>query len=113
MATDDTYQQQIIEDPETTAILAQAGVYFASGLYRKAEPLFRQIPKSYPKYPVAATGLFNVLWARGTPEAQREAMQIIEDFLAEADREDPQARPVLANFIKIKIDLLRKGVWTL
>jgi len=38
-------------------------------------------------------------------------MQLIDKFLAEADRNDAEIKPVVANFIKIKIELLKKDEW--
>lgn len=110
-STDSTYRKAIIDDPDTTARLAQAGIYFGHGMLDKAEPLFRSIPKTFPKYHVAASGLFNVLWAKGKSQAKLEAMQLLDQFLEEADRTDSDVKQVVANFIKIKINLIQDGHW--
>lgn len=106
-----SFRQSILEEPELVAALAQASVYFSQGLYDKAEPLFRSIPKSFSKYHVAASGLFNLLWLKGTPESKQEAMQLVDEFLEEADRNDAEVKPVVANFLKIKIELLKTDSW--
>ena len=105
------FKESIIEEPELVTALAQASVFFSQGILEKAEPLFRSIPKTFSKYHVAASGLFNLLWLKDTSESRMEAMQLIDDFLEEADREDEEIKPVVANFLKIKIDLLKKDEW--
>ena len=106
-----TFRQSILEEPELVSALAQASVYFTQGYYDKAEPLFRSIPKSFSKYHVAASGLFNLLWLKDTPESKQEAMQLVDEYLKEADRNDPEVKPVVANFLKIKIELLKTDDW--
>ncbi len=105
------FKESIIEEPELVSALAQASVYFTQGVYDKAEPLFRSIPKTFSKYHVAVSGLFNLLWLKDTPESKREAMQLVDEFLEEADRDDPEVKPVVANFLKIKIELLKTDEW--
>ena len=105
------FKESIIEEPELVAALAQASVFFSQGLFDKAEPLFRSIPKTFSKYPVAVSGLFNVLWLRNNAHSRHEAMQLVDTFLQEANRQDPEFKPVVANFLKIKIELLKKDEW--
>lgn len=105
------FKESIIEEPEHVAALAQASVFFTQGLFDKAEPLFRSIPKSFSKYHIAVSGLFNLLWLKDTAASKKEAMILINEFLEEANREDPEIKPVVANFLKIKIDLLQKDEW--
>lgn len=105
------FKDSIIEEPELVSALAQGSVFFSQGLLEKAEPLFRSIPKSFSKYHIAASGLFNLLWLKDDKESKKEAMILIDEFLNEADREDPEVKPVVANFLKIKIDLLKKDEW--
>jgi hypothetical protein len=105
------FRESIIEEPEFVSALAQASVYFSQGIYDKAEPLFRSIPKSFSKYHIAVSGLFNLLWLQDTSNSKMEAMRLVDEFLEEADREDPEIKPVVANFLKIKIDLLKKDEW--
>jgi len=109
--TGNSFKESIFEEPEFVSALAQASVFFTQGLLEKAEPLFRSIPKSFSKYHVAVSGLFNLLWLKNTPDSKREAMQLIDKFLVEADRNDAEIKPVVANFIKIKIELLKKDEW--
>lgn len=105
------FKESIIEEPHSLTALAQASVFFSQGVYDKAEPLFRSIPKSFSKYHVAVSGLFNLLWLKDTPASRAEAMRLLDEFLEEADREDPEIKPVVANFLKIKIELLKKDEW--
>ena len=105
------FRQSIIDEPELVSALAKASLFFSQGLLDEAEPLFRSIPKSFSKYHVAASGLFNVLWMQGEESARHEAKLLIDEFLHEADREDPEVKPVVANFLKIKIELLKKDQW--
>lgn len=106
-----SFKESIIEEPELVTALAQASVFFSQGLLEKAEPLFRSIPKEFSKYHIAVSGLFNLLWLKDTPESKHEAMEIIDEFLNEANREDPEIKPVVANFLKIKIELLKNDEW--
>jgi len=106
-----SFKNSIIEEPELVTALAQASVFFTQGLFDKAEPLFRSIPKTFSKYHVAVSGLFNLLWLRNDENSRKEAMQLIDAFLAEANRNDPEIKPVVANFLKIKIELLKKDEW--
>lgn len=106
------FQHSLVNDPDSMIALTKAGLLFSEGLFAKAEPLFRQIPIDHPQYHVAVSGLFNVLWAKGTAESKEEAQTLLDHFLSTADRSNPQIKPVVANFIKIKIDLLQKGEWT-
>jgi len=106
-----SFKESIIEEPEHVSALAQASVFFTQGLFDKAEPLFRSIPKSFSKYHIAVSGLFNLLWLKDTPSSKKEAMILIDEFLEEANREDEEVKPVVANFLKIKIDLLQKDEW--
>lgn len=105
------FKESIIEEPNSLTALAQASVFFSQGVYDKAEPLFRSIPKSFSKYHIAVSGLFNLLWLKDTPASRAEAMRLLDEFLEEADREDPEVKPVVANFLKIKIELLKKDEW--
>lgn len=105
------FKESIIEEPELVSALAQASVFFSQGLLEKAEPLFRSIPKSFSKYHIAVSGLFNLLWLKDTTASKQEAMAILDEFLEEANRNDPEIKPVVANFLKIKIDLLQKDEW--
>jgi hypothetical protein len=105
------FKESIIEEPDLVTALAQASVFFSQGLLEKAEPLFRSIPKSFSKYHIAVSGLFNLLWLKDTDASKKEAMHLIDEFLDEADRYDPETKPVVANFLKIKIDLLQKDEW--
>lgn len=105
------FKESIIEEPRSLTALAQASVFFSQGVYEKAEPLFRSIPKSFSKYHIAVSGLFNLLWLKDTPASRAEAMRLLDEFLEEADREDPEVKPVVANFLKIKIELLKKDAW--
>lgn len=105
------FKDSIIEEPELVAALAQASVFFSQGLFDKAEPLFRSIPKTFSKYHVAVSGLFNLLWLRNDQDSRHEAMRLVDTFLQEANRQDPEIKPVVANFLKIKIELLKKDAW--
>lgn len=105
------FRESIIEEPELVSRLAKASVFFSQGVFDQAEPLFRSIPKSFSKYHVAVSGLFNLLWLKDTEESRIEAMQLLDEFLDEADRNDPEVKPVVANFLKIKIELLKKDAW--
>lgn len=105
------FKESIIDEPEHVAALAQASVFFTQGLFDKAEPLFRSIPKSFSKYHIAVSGLFNLLWLKNTPSSKKEAMMLINEFLEEANRDDADIKPVIANFLKIKIELLKKDEW--
>ena len=113
MSDQSAFIEEILYNPELVTQLTQAGLYFSHQHYDKAEPLFRSIPKSFPKYALAVLGLFNVLWAKNTRSARREAMQLVEQFLDEADRTDIESKPVVAHFLKIKIQLLRENLWDL
>jgi hypothetical protein len=111
LSVGNSFKESIFEEPESVSALAQASVFFTQGLLEKAEPLFRSIPKSFSKYHVAVSGLFNLLWLKNTPASKREAMQLIDVFLKEADRNDAEIKPVVANFLKIKIELLKNDEW--
>ncbi len=105
------FRDSIIDEPEMLSALAQASVFFSQGMLDKAEPLFRSIPKDFSQYHIAVSGLFNLLWLREDPKSKEEAMHLIDEFLDEADRDNPEVKPVVANFLKIKIDLLKKDEW--
>ncbi len=109
--TSNRFKDSIIEEPERVVALAQASVFLSQGLYDKAEPLFRSIPKSFSKYHVAVSGLFNALWLRNEKNSRLEAMRLVDTFLQEANRDNPEVKPVVANFLKIKIELLKKDEW--
>jgi|GEM_PF-3833558 len=111
MSQEDRFKTSIIEEPDMVSTLAQASVFFSQGLLDKAEPMFRSIPKHFSKYHIAVSGLFNLLWLKGDPASQQEAMLLLDSFLEQADRNDAEVKPVVANFLKIKIDLLKKDQW--
>lgn len=106
-----SYKDSLITHPEMMTALAQGSLFLSQGLFDKAEPLLRSIPKDFAQYHVAVNGLFNLLWVKDTKETRLEAMQLINEFLEEADRENPDVKPVVVNFLKIKIDLLKQDEW--
>jgi tetratricopeptide (TPR) repeat protein len=106
----DKVAQEIAESPELVTHLVQAGLYLSAGQHEKAEALFRKIPKDFPRYPLAASGLFGILWERGTEASRAEAIALMNEFIETADRNYPQVKPVLLNFMRIKVGLLSAGV---
>ena len=93
--------------------LAEAGLYFTQGKFEQAEAGFEKVLALQPLHPVASSGLFNTRWAIDTDASKLTAQKVIENFLANANRDDSEVKPVAISFIKIKIGLLQKDEWLL
>lgn len=85
-----------------------AGLYYTQELYNKAEPLYKKIPKDFPKYPTALISLFHILWKKNS---KKEAINLIKTSLDEADKNDPEWELVIQDFIEIKKELIEKEIW--
>ena len=94
-------------------LLAEAGLYFTQGKFEQAEAAFEKVLELQPLHPVASSGLFNTLWSIDTGASKLTAQKVIENFLANANRDDSEIKPVAISFIKIKISLLQKDEWLL
>lgn len=102
--------EEVEQAPGPFQDLMKAGIYLAAGDNDKAEYYFRRVPKDFPRYPLAVSGLFGILWERGTEAARAEAIALMNDFIETADRDDPNVKPVLYNFLRIKVGLLSAGI---
>lgn len=102
--------EEVEQSPGPFQDLMKAGIYLAAGDNEKAEYYFRRVPKDFPRYPLAVSGLFGILWERGTEASRAEAIAIMNEFIETADRNDPHVKPVLYNFMRIKVGLLSAGV---